>query len=264
MSQPLRLDPPLRLDTGVGRRRGRRRQLREAWRYGGSAEGASALSTCAHSATALWSDEWRRRFEHWWLGAPLTSAELHACWGALGLHIASRFDAALSAWRAAASPHEIQPRNRPPGNRPPENRPPGETGCEWVGGLNGASSKLELPPFPSFPAAWEALEGGSALPGAGGVYRCCRSRGCCRGGRRSSRQGDLISRRTGGVSPRAGVSPTEGGLYPTVWESRLGWRRVSLLVLPSLCTACAGVARRLWGQSSRGANDAAEGFVAES
>ena len=49
---------------------------------------------CALEQTAAWFERWQDRLEEWWLLTPFQD-EMSSCIGALGLHLASRFEAAL-------------------------------------------------------------------------------------------------------------------------------------------------------------------------
>ena len=95
-----------------------------------------------------WLGEWQARIRCWWIGTP-HRASLQACFSALGIHLAERFEA-LTRGAAAATP-----------------QPPlaaADPGCEWL-----REVELGLPEFPSLPdeglspSRWPAL-----LPGRGG------------------------------------------------------------------------------------------------
>ena len=89
-----------------------------------------------------WQQEWQRRFECWFMGLPLAmQTQLGGCMGAVGLHLASRFDA---VWRAA---HLSFGRLPPPHGRA-EAALGIDDGCEWLNGE--ALTALELPRFPAF------------------------------------------------------------------------------------------------------------------
>ena len=94
---------------------------------------------------------WRRVLHSWW--AALTGGEaasLGACMYALGLHLASRFDLLLNAWRASAGLPPVAPRSGPlaPGANGAGALPGAEGGCEHVG---ERATELGLPEMPSFP-----------------------------------------------------------------------------------------------------------------
>lgn len=89
-----------------------------------------------------WESEWRRRMDCWVGGLALPSqARIHGCVGALGLHIASRLDA---AWRGAA--HMIGAPTADAATAA------AQQDCEWLG---DAMPMLELPAFPEFPKSHE-------------------------------------------------------------------------------------------------------------
>ena len=75
-----------------------------------------------------WYSEWSKQLGCWFRALPVPSQDgIGACLGALGLHVASRFDAAFGGGtpRASAQPHS----------------------CKW---LDGTSAELES--FPAFPS----------------------------------------------------------------------------------------------------------------
>ena len=64
--------------------------------------------------------------------------QLNGCIGALGLHLASRFDASYRAWRAMRGEGSLREARRPPvvSER-----------CRWI---SEQSPTLEIPEFPAF------------------------------------------------------------------------------------------------------------------
>jgi hypothetical protein len=96
--------------------------------------GRLEIHSSAESEMCAWLSAWHERIEDWWLAAALPDA--HNCLGALGLHLAHRFDALL---RTAGLRR---------GRLPP---PPSDVeGCEWLS--NPAhevpASPFALPPPP--------------------------------------------------------------------------------------------------------------------
>ena len=102
----------------------------------GATEGVLEAGGCAPSGCgmdALWHREWEGRLRCWWHGLPYAArSSLAVCAGALGLHLASRFDALYSGGGAAAG-------------RSRETSAAAERGCGWVG---ERAAQLELPTFP--------------------------------------------------------------------------------------------------------------------
>ena len=96
-----------------------------------------------------WHEEWRQRLGCWWMGLPLpTQSQLGGCLGAISLHLASRYDAALRAINGpSANPMAIAGAAEP--------------GCEWINGASSAAG-LRMPSLPDFPAFDFALP---PLPG---------------------------------------------------------------------------------------------------
>ena len=92
-----------------------------------------------------WFDEWGAKIEAWWLATPFQS-ELGACTGALGLHLLSRFELALRAWRQATGGGDA-------GAPPPAAA--AEAGCELLSPQT--SDQLHLPEFPQFPDAFQGV-----------------------------------------------------------------------------------------------------------
>lgn len=92
-------------------------------------------------AGKLWKDEWDHLFDEWL--ATVEGPRLRMCIGAIGLHLASRFEWALNIWywnRLYQWPQVAAP---PP---PPSRAGDVQQGCEWV---TAKDSKLpEFPPFP--------------------------------------------------------------------------------------------------------------------
>ena len=78
-----------------------------------------------------WWRQWNARVECWWMVTPYRTG-MQACFSALGVHLAQRFEQAM----------------RSQGLRYPQGQPPkfAEPGCEWIG---DGRTQLELPDFPS-------------------------------------------------------------------------------------------------------------------
>ena len=113
------------------------------------AEPCFGAAVCVASLrTQRWLDDWRLRLDDWFKGLPLAEqASLGNCLGALGLHLGSRFDMALNAWRALLG--------RPPTVPPPHaSATTAEPGCEWL----GEGNSLQVPEFPPFPHAFSVPE----------------------------------------------------------------------------------------------------------
>ena len=109
----------------------------------GGGDGGGIRRTLGEAAAlggeAQWGEAWQRRLECWFMTLPgPTQTQLGSCVGALGLHLASRLDA---AWRASQSrlglPSETGGARAAAGVAEP--------GCTWV---NEAASLPQLPPFP--------------------------------------------------------------------------------------------------------------------
>ena len=88
---------------------------------------AGAVDSCPPpTAEHEWFARWQRTVGCWFVALPMpTQTQLGSCVGALGLHLAQRFDAALGKPPTAAAATA-------------------EPGCEWLGDANS----LELPGFP--------------------------------------------------------------------------------------------------------------------
>lgn len=81
--------------------------------------------------SAAWDDEWRRRFECWWVALPLPSQhELGSCLGAFGLHLGSRLNTLMGTPARPLSPAVDEQ-------------------CKWL--QEGASQLDGLPDFPQPP-----------------------------------------------------------------------------------------------------------------
>lgn len=106
---------------------------------------AAEMESCPAELSS-WFDDWHEKVNAWWLATPWQS-QLDACTGALGLHLLSRFDLALRAWRGATA------------SAAPPPAPVGEAGCDFVfdGQKGGASDSLHLPEFPKFPDAFQGV-----------------------------------------------------------------------------------------------------------
>jgi hypothetical protein len=88
-----------------------------------------------------WHLKWQRRLECWFVALPLpTQTQLGSCFGALSLHLASRFE---TAWRNAQAPlggvGQVAEGTLPQGATVAA-----EPGCEWLEDLR----RLQLPDFP--------------------------------------------------------------------------------------------------------------------
>lgn len=106
----------------------RRRQLVQATK-------SNKAESSQEGAEAAWLDVWLNRFACWWIGVPpLMQQQLGSCLGALGLHLANRFD---SSWRAAGGTPMAGARFGGALRR--------EQGCEWVA---ERATALDLPLFP--------------------------------------------------------------------------------------------------------------------
>lgn len=122
------------------RERSRRLQLGGTLQTG---EEAPRRAQAPQEELQAWHEAWRERMLCWWLGLPTPSQQqLGACLGALGLHLASRFDAAWRASRVAFG------RNMPSAPQLTAAAQP-ERGCEWLS-REAEENKLELPEFPAF------------------------------------------------------------------------------------------------------------------
>ena len=115
-----------------------------------AAAAAGAAGTGGSGAMATrdpwdaWEERWHAALERWWVALPLTQqATLGDCFGALALHLGSRFEAARRAWLGllggkAADTAAVSP--------PPRLSREGEHSCEWTSG-----AALTLPEFPPLP-----------------------------------------------------------------------------------------------------------------
>ena len=87
--------------------------------------------------------QWRERLEGWWIAAPMRDG-LQACFGALGLHLASRLEFHWATIVAKAL------------GRPTVPRPPPVLGddseCKWI---EDGTTHLDLPDFPDLPMQFE-------------------------------------------------------------------------------------------------------------
>ena len=82
---------------------------------------------------AGWFGAWRTSLECWWVTLPIpTQTQLGGCVGAVGLHLSSRFDAALARVGATAAPGARE-------------GVAAESECEWV---PQRLEQLQLPTFP--------------------------------------------------------------------------------------------------------------------
>ena len=127
------------------RRRGRRRELTHNAAHTPRAEEESPPPT-----QEAWLAEWSERLDCWWLALPDASrTQLGACLGALGLHVASRLDAAWRAVRVSAG-------FTPPSQGALVGAGTPEQGCEWISESSAAAASLPaLPAFPSFQGGFE-------------------------------------------------------------------------------------------------------------
>ena len=88
-----------------------------------------------------WHLKWQRRLECWFVALPLpTQTQLGSCFGALSLHLASRFE---TAWRNAQAPLGGMGRVAE-GTLPQGATVAAEPGCEWL----EDHRRLQLPDFP--------------------------------------------------------------------------------------------------------------------
>lgn len=85
------------------------------------------------SISSRWYDEWEHRFQCWFMATPMR-AGLSACFGALSLHLAQRFEAFTHGLSKGAAPHGAKSNAH------------AEAGCEWV---SEEAGKLQLPEFPT-------------------------------------------------------------------------------------------------------------------
>lgn len=110
-----------------------------------SAACALPRSSGEESPTEEWLEDWQERVSAWWLGVPSQDG-VSACLGALGVHLASRLDAAYRAWAMLRGQH-VAPSVPPPAV---------EARCEWIANGEGAGAQLpQLPDFPDFPSEFE-------------------------------------------------------------------------------------------------------------
>ena len=121
--------PPYPGMTGVVPGCERRRRLTHE---AGVAQGSSAAhdgrrvlacpSGVCESEQAWW-EEWAQRLDCWWIGTP-HKASMHACFGALGLHLARRFEQLVQFRGNAPNTPIPRPRYRLPDTAPPKSTPP--------------------------------------------------------------------------------------------------------------------------------------------
>ena len=97
------------------------------------ADGAAEPVPAAPRTMTRWLADWHAQFECWWVLSPYSDG-LHACLGALSLHVARRFEVWRSGARAMSGASK----------RGTDGAPTSEAGCEWV----QLELDLELPPFP--------------------------------------------------------------------------------------------------------------------
>ena len=72
-----------------------------------------SLDGCAtRDADEAWWAQWNSRIDDWWLAFPGAREGMQSCFSALGIHLASRLDSALRAWRARIG--EVPPPTRLP------------------------------------------------------------------------------------------------------------------------------------------------------
>jgi len=103
------------------------------------AGGACLIGPCAHELAdeRAWWAEWSARLSCWWVQTPY-QGPLQACFGALGLSLAQRFEQLV----------RLKGANIPRG--PFEGT--SEPGCDWV---SDGSAQLELPEFPAIGDGFE-------------------------------------------------------------------------------------------------------------
>ena len=104
-----------------------------------------------------WLHSGHRRIRCWWVALPMpTQQQLGGCFGALGLHVASRVDA---SWRATQGP----------ATGASTRAEPIPAGCEWVAArdtlvlpefppLPSTNSQFSLPPLPRLLPSWQQLQ----------------------------------------------------------------------------------------------------------
>ena len=143
-----RLTPTARRLTSIARRR------LEPPSAVGALRAVGALGEAEVSDRQRWQRMWSERFECWWLVTPHQEA-LRGCFGALGLHLAHRFEQTTRALRAGATAGA--PAGATAGataGAPGAGAQLGTAesvstaGCEWV---DAQSELLQLPAFPELP-----------------------------------------------------------------------------------------------------------------
>ena len=99
---------------------------------------------------ASWVARMKRSFNAWWATLPLFNSQtIGHCLGALGLHLFSRFDPALQAWRAL--------HGTPPLSSDKVARGAAEPGCQWYehSAFDLHDASPEFPAIPSEPDAFK-------------------------------------------------------------------------------------------------------------
>lgn len=120
---------PFRLASRRHERKERCSRRRRLEARGGLTNDGTLDAPAAAALTAAgWLDEWRERFDCWWLGLGSgVQARLHSCLAALSLHLGSR----LVEGPLAGPAQPLSSQNAI------------EAGCEWL-----SDGTLELPSFP--------------------------------------------------------------------------------------------------------------------
>ena len=130
---------------------GQRRRLGgvSARRLQASAEGCWGGGASPCSTEAQWREEWQLRLHCWWIGLPMpTQTQLGSCIGALGLHLSSRFDAAVRGASARFGGGNGHLATSPA--REEYAKATAEPACVWV---SERAAQLNLPDFPALPEA---------------------------------------------------------------------------------------------------------------
>lgn len=120
---------------------------------------AASAAACPYNAQPLnwfetsegraWEFEWKKRFDAWWIATPYKEG-LGACFGALGLHMAQRWQQFLSMLTGKAS-------NQMPPTTGSQHA--ADAKCDFL-----TDGTLELPEFPALPKHFDKFEAAPILP----------------------------------------------------------------------------------------------------